>query len=73
MPVYEYVCQDCRKPSELRASVEEYSKGVRPACPHCGSLRLIRTFSVIGLATGSGPRSGGAGCGPNAGPGCCGG
>lgn len=73
MPVYEYVCQDCRKPSELRASVEEYSKGVRPACPHCGSQRLIRAFSVIGLATGSGPRSGGSGCGPNAGPGCCGG
>jgi putative FmdB family regulatory protein len=72
MPVYEFICQDCRKPSELRASVEEYSKGVRPACPHCGSQRLIRAFSAVGLISGGRP-SGGPVCGPGAGPGCCGG
>ncbi len=72
MPVYEFICQECGKPSEVRASIEEYSKGLRPVCPHCGSPRLIRAFSAIGLAT-RGPGSGGSCCGPNAGGGCCGG
>ncbi len=70
MPVYEFICQKCGKPSEFRATVAEYSKGLAAQCPHCGSTKLIRSFSSVGLVTSAGGR--GPVCGPGAGPGCCG-
>lgn len=73
MPTYDYVCGDCGKPFEVRASISEFSKGLKPQCPHCGSEKSIRTFTSINVLTAR--RAGGPGpgaCGPTAGPGCCG-
>lgn len=73
MMTYEYVCRACGKLFEVRASMAEYSKGLKPTCPHCGAKSAIRAFSNISVLT-SRPRGGNMplGCGPNAGPGCCG-
>lgn len=72
MPTYDYVCQDCGKPFEIRASISGYSKGVTPRCPDCGSPKAIRTFTSINVLTSRGDTGGpAAGCGPLPGPGCC--
>lgn len=72
MPTYEYVCQDCGEPFEVRSSITEYEKGLTPQCPRCGASRAIRTFRSIQVLT-SRPGGGSSGaCGPRAGPGCCG-
>lgn len=73
MPTYDYVCQDCGQAFSVRSSVSEYSRGIRPTCPHCGSKKAVRTFSsvqVLSSRNRGGPSWGG--CGPSAGPGCCG-
>lgn len=73
MPTYDYVCQDCGKLFEMRASITEYSKGLAPQCPECGSPKAIRTFTSINVLTSrGGTRGPAAGCGPSPGPGCCG-
>ncbi len=73
MPVYEYICQDCSKVTETWATLDQYRMGLAPTCSHCGSRRLARTFTSLGLLTKSSRQGqGGGGCGPNAGPGCCG-
>ncbi len=74
MPTYDYVCQDCGQVFSLQASVSEYSKGLQPTCPYCGSKKVVRTFSSIHVMSSrnqGGPGWGGC-CGPSAGPGCCG-
>lgn len=73
MPTYDYLCQQCARPFEVRLSMAEYSESKSPPCPHCGSRTVIRRFTPINLATGSRPGAGTAtGCGPTAGPDCCG-
>jgi putative FmdB family regulatory protein len=71
MPSYDYVCQDCGKPFEIQVSVAEYSKGIKPGCPNCGSPKAIRTFTSVTVLTSRGGSSGPAACGPSFGPGCC--
>ncbi len=46
MPIYEYLCRDCRKRSTLL--VLSLSSSTPPACKHCGSPvvdRLMSKFS----------------------------
>ncbi len=65
MPIYEFHCGKCGKDSEIlvRSSEWEGSK-----CPHCGSTKLSKKFSVFassGGAEDSGPscsKPGGCGC-----------
>ena len=74
MPRYDYLCQDCDRRFEVKATVADYSAGLTPPCPGCGSSRAIRVFSgvtVLGTRA-AGPRRGPGGCGPASGPGCCG-
>lgn len=41
MPIYEFTCAKCGRPSEVVQRV-----GAKPpACPHCGSKRMDRTVS----------------------------
>jgi len=64
VPTYDYQCQDCGKPFEIRASISAYSEGLSPLCPDCGSDNAERTFGAVNVLTGS--RSTGAppaGCG----------
>jgi putative FmdB family regulatory protein len=69
MPRYDYKCQYCNFPFEVRMSMSEYSEGNKPDCPQCGSKDVERSFTSVGVLTGSrsgssGPSFGGGGCGP---------
>ncbi len=66
MQTYEYLCQACGHPFEVQATVREYSKGLKPRCPHCGAQKAIRTFTSVNVLR-SGMQAGrsGACCGPN--------
>jgi putative FmdB family regulatory protein len=70
MPIYEFHCAQCERDSEIlvRSSHWEGTK-----CPHCGSVKLAKKFSVFASAgaeaapkkapsCGAKP-SGGCGCG----------
>lgn len=60
MPRYDYKCQDCGFPFEVRMSMSEYSEGNKPACPQCGSADVERAFTSVSVLTGSRGGSGGS-------------
>lgn len=73
MPVYEFLCHACGKVTEVWASLEELRKGLAPSCSHCGSRRLVRTFSPVSLSTSPSTSSArDRRCGPRGASGCCG-
>ena len=43
MPIFEYVCEDCRKPFEKIV----LNRAATIACPACGSSRYTLQYSVI--------------------------
>lgn len=62
---YEYLCQKCGKEFEVQASLAQYSKGLKPRCPHCDAQKAIRVFTSVRVLTARREaESGGAGCGP---------
>ena len=67
MPRYDYRCDDCGHAFEVRMSMSEYSEGNKPECPSCHSANTERTFSSVGVLTGSRAASGGSAAGA---PGC---
>ena len=73
MPFYDYRCEKCGEVFEVRASIKEKVAGLKPECPQCHA-RETRQVITAGLVLHS--RGGGSGslsgCGPGAGPGCCG-
>lgn len=66
MPIYEYVCADCR------ASFEKYVRawGEAVACPGCHSEAVEKQLSRFAMAQGGPTEAAGPGGG---GGGCCGG
>lgn len=71
MPIFEYVCSKCDKEFELLVR----SSSDTGACPHCGSKKLTKKFSVFASSTAGAtsgvspsvgacgmPRTGGCGC-----------
>jgi len=72
MPVYEYVCRNCRHPFEELVLASE-----RPVCPQCESADLEKRFSVFATASEPAFESPGAApgpcgtCGDPRGPGAC--
>ena len=69
MPVYEYKCQDCGTKTDVKASIEEKSKGLDVRCEACGSLNVRQIFAGIDiLSRTSGGSDRGGRCG---GDGCC--
>lgn len=44
MPVYEYICLDCKEKTEVRASLEEKEKGLQVTCSSCGSTKTTQYF-----------------------------
>ena len=76
MRLYDYQCKQCRTIFEVRASFQEKEQGLNPVCPNCQSTETRQLLSV-GLFMRSGsddPNSQSSSCcGPNSGPGCCGG
>ncbi|TWT88878.1 Zinc ribbon domain protein [Pseudobythopirellula maris] len=75
MPLYEYLCRDCERQSELLVSSDgTVDGGQQPACPECGGQKLMKLLSVpaapaaSGAEGGPGPQSGGGhGCGSGCG------
>jgi putative FmdB family regulatory protein len=59
MPLYEFHCDKCGKDTEL---LVRSSKWEGTPCPHCGSTRLQKKFSVFASST----------AGENAAPACSG-
>jgi putative FmdB family regulatory protein len=47
MPIYEFHCSACKRDSEVLVRSSEW-QGTR--CPHCGSTRLDKKFSVFASA-----------------------
>ncbi len=74
MPLYEYVCRECRRGFEMLIL-----GGDVPSCPRCRTTDLERVLSVTAIGRGSdtavGPapaEGGGCGrCGDPRGPGAC--
>lgn len=52
MPTYDYHCQACANPFEVRMSIAEYSEHKAPSCPQCGSAKVVRRFTPINVAVG---------------------
>ncbi|HYG22276.1 MAG TPA: zinc ribbon domain-containing protein [Verrucomicrobiae bacterium] len=72
MPIYEFHCEKCDRDSEILVRSNDWEG---TACPHCGSTRLAKKFSIFASSAGGSqaaspaPRKGGGGgCGR-----CCGG
>lgn len=71
MPIYEYVCLDCKKEYELLRSFSESDKPV--ACNHCGGENVKRKLSVFYAQSGGrtvGAGRAGGGCSSCAGGNC---
>ncbi len=43
MPLYEYVCQDCKRKIEVLQRLRERPLKI---CPHCGGKKLKKAFSA---------------------------
>lgn len=67
MPIYEYVCDECKSRFERIVT----AKNGKPDCPKCGSRRSTIQFSTFAARTGNGTSSadsssesaGASGCG----------
>ncbi len=44
MPVYEYICRECGKISEFKATLAEKEQGLEQTCPKCGSANMVQYF-----------------------------
>jgi putative FmdB family regulatory protein len=74
MPIYEYVCLDCKKEYELLRSFNEADQPM--ACSSCGSENVKRKLSLFYAQSGGSTISGtGGGCSSCTGGDCasCGG
>jgi len=69
MPIYEFHCEKCERDSEILVCSSDW-KGTE--CPHCGSKKLSKKFSVFASANAGGgePSSGNGGGGHCCGGGC---
>ncbi len=73
MPVYDFQCEQCDEAFEVRASIREKEAGLKPECPKCHGRRARQVITAGLMIRGQdGASVGLSGCGPNAGPGCCG-
>jgi putative FmdB family regulatory protein len=69
MPIYEYVCLDCKKEYEILRSFNEADESV--ACNECGGENVKRKLSVFYAQSGGSTISGaGGGCNSCAGGDC---
>ena len=50
MPVYEFLCRDCKKEFEIVASISDYD-AAKVTCPACGSEKVERRWSTVFAVT----------------------
>ncbi len=72
MPTYDYQCQDCGHTFEVRATISQKTAGLKPECPACHAAATQQLISSPMLVRSGDSVAMPMGCGPNAGPGCCG-
>jgi putative FmdB family regulatory protein len=53
MPLYEYLCRDCDRESELLVNASQ-----EPRCPECGSAKLTKLLSVVAAPSRNGTAAG---------------
>jgi len=76
MPIYEFHCDKCEQDSEILVRSSQW-RGTK--CPHCGSAKLSKKFSMFAASVAGSQRSSrqscsGGSCGRGScGGGCCGG
>lgn len=53
MPIYEFLCEKCKKPFELTCSLTEYERAMKKKfkCPKCKSTKVVRQISAIEVKT----------------------
>lgn len=51
MPIYEYVCRDCKEHFEVLTTSSKVSEPIK--CPQCGSLNVTKTISTSNFRLGS--------------------
>ncbi len=45
MPVYEFICRDCKTVTEVQATLSEKEQGLgEQTCPSCGSKNMTQYF-----------------------------
>jgi len=71
MPIYEYICTECREKTEIQVTISEKEKGLKVVCPKCGSRKMAQVFGSFTVMGSSGNKNNPPICGPQAGPGCC--
>ena len=54
MPIYEFHCAKCNKDSEVLVRSTQWEG---TPCPHCGSTKLAKKFSVFASSMGGGGAS----------------
>lgn len=69
MPTYRYICTECGEETKVWATLAEKERGLQITCPRCGSQKMAQVFGNV-MVMRKGRNSP---CGPQAGPGCCGG
>ena len=52
VPLYEYICRDCKSVTEVRAKVEEKDKGLQVVCSKCGGENTIHYFGSMTVTAG---------------------
>ncbi|MCL4845124.1 MAG: zinc ribbon domain-containing protein [Acidobacteria bacterium] len=67
---YEYQCDACGSAFEVRATIAEKARGLRPVCPRCGSEAVTQVHTAVNVLTRSGGGSGPSCCGPRSGGRC---
>ena len=50
MPIYEYLCESCKKGFEVTLSITERTT-TRVKCPGCGSSKVIPQMTVFSAKT----------------------
>jgi len=47
MPIYEYVCEKCKKITDVRATFAGKDKGLKVKCASCGSEKTHQCLSAF--------------------------
>lgn len=69
MPIYEYICDDCKTPFEKLV----FNQQQEISCPKCSSKKATIQLSVFATSNGGSAKPSGPSFSGSGGGGCCGG